>query len=181
MAKLLHSATMSLDGFIAGPDGDMSWLSDVLLKDNPELDGLMAGIGALLVGKNTYAGDDPNAGTDDEGAFSGAWHGPSIVLTHQPPTEPAGPDVTFATDLPTAIATAREAAGDKKYVNVLGANIAKQCLEAGQLDEILALIAPIMLGDGIRLFDHPGGAIVRLEPIDPDRTGPLALWFRIVR
>jgi dihydrofolate reductase len=54
------------------------------------------------------------------------------------------------------------AAGDK-YVNVLGASIARQGLEAGLLAQILVCIAPVLLGDGVRLFDHPGGSGVRLE------------------
>src|SRR4051812_29970512 len=69
MSKLLYSATMSLDGFIAGPDGDMSWLSEHLANSDIDVDQLMAGIGALLVGHRTFAGDDPNKGTDAEGAF----------------------------------------------------------------------------------------------------------------
>ena len=72
------------------------------------------------------------------------------------------------------------AAGDK-YVNVLGARTAQQCLEAGVLDEILVLIAPVMLGDGVRLFDHPGGTSVKLERISLTQA-PLAsnLWFRVL-
>ena len=178
MSKLLYSATMSLDGFIAGPGGDMSWLTEHLITGDPAVDDLMNRIGALLVGKRTFAGDDPNKGTDAEGAFGGRWHGPSVVLTHDPPGGAADPDVTFTADLDTAVRTAKEAAnGD--YVNVLGANVAKQCLEAGVLDEVLVIIAPVLLGDGVRLFEHPGGTRVRLEPIDPERRGPTALWFRV--
>lgn len=179
MSKLLYSATMSLDGFIAGVDGDMSWLTEHLVKTSPEIDALMAGIGALLVGRRTFGGDDPNHGTDDEGAFNGAWQGPSVVLTHDPPpgAPPAG--VTFASDLATAVRAAQEAAGGR-YVNVLGADVARQCLDAGLLDEVLVLIAPVLLGDGTRLFAVPGGARVRLEPLDPTATGITRLWFRVL-
>jgi len=180
MSKLLYSATMSLDGFIAGVGGDMSWLTDLLLRSSPEIDDLTNTIGALLVGKNTFTGDDPNAGTDDEGAFGGQWHGPTIVLTHDPANPPGDPDLIFATDLATAVATAKQAANGK-YVNVLGANVAKQCNDAGFLDEILVLIAPILLGDGVRLFEHPGGTRIKLEAVDPNRTGPLSLWYRVAR
>ncbi len=180
MSKLLYSATMSLDGFIAGVDGDMSWLSDLLVRSNSEVDDLMSNIGALLVGKTTFAGDDPNAGTDDEGAFGGQWHGPTIVLTHHPDEAPGDPDLTFTTDLSTAVLAAKQAANGK-YVNVLGASVAKQCLEAQLLDEILVLVAPILLGDGVRLFEHAGGTRIKLEAIDPDRTGPLSLWYRVAR
>jgi dihydrofolate reductase len=177
-SKLLYSATMSLDGFIAGVGGDMSWLTEYL-ESGPEIGELAAGIGALLVGKRTFQGDDPNRGTDAEGAFGGTWHGPSIVLTHEPlPT--ADPDVLFVGDLERAVATAKEAAGGK-YVNVLGANVARQCIDAGLLDEVLVLIAPLLLGDGTRLFDYPGGKKVRLEPLDQERSGSTRFWFRIAR
>lgn len=178
-SKLLYSATMSLDGFIAGPGGDMSWLTEHLAS-GPEVDELRDSIGALLIGRRTFAGDDPNRGTDAEGAFGGQWHGPSIVVTHDPPRDSGDPDLSFFDDLTLAVEAAKAAAGGR-YVNVLGANIAKQCLEAGLLDEILVLVAPVLLGDGTRLFDHPGGTDVRLEPLDPSRTGPMSLWFRVAR
>ena len=88
MAKLLYSATMSVDGFIAGPDGDMSWLTPYLGPD-PAMDDLTGQIGALLVGNRTFGGDDPHKGTDKEGKpFGGGWEGPQFVLTHQVPDTP---------------------------------------------------------------------------------------------
>ncbi len=87
MATLLYSATASLDGFIAGPGGDMSWLTEHLVE-NPTADRLLAGIGAILAGNATFGGDDPNRGTDSEGAFGGQYHGPVVVLTHRPPAGP---------------------------------------------------------------------------------------------
>src|SRR3712207_2508499 len=131
MSKLLFSATMSLDGFIAGPGGDMSWLTEHLVASDVDVDELMAGIGALLIGRRTFGGDDPNKGTDQEGAFGGAWHGPSVVLSHDPPPRGAddAPDVSWFDDLQAAVTTAKELSGGK-YVNVLGAGIAKSCLEA---------------------------------------------------
>jgi dihydrofolate reductase len=163
MSTMLYSATMSLDGFITGPGGDMSWLSEHL-GPNPEVDELIGEIGALLVGNRTFRGDDPHRGTPKEGKpFGGGWSGPQFVLTHDVP-ESSVPDVTFVGDLESAVTAAMAAAGDK-YVNVLGAQVARQCLEAGVLDEIYLCVAPVLLGDGVRLFDHPGGAEVRLERI----------------
>jgi dihydrofolate reductase len=179
MSKLLYSAAMSLDGFIAGVGGDMGWLTEHLGSGDPEIAELVEGIGALLIGRRTFGGDDPNRGTDAEGAFGGTWHGPSIVLTHDPPAADPDPDVTFARDLDTAVALAREAAGGR-YVNVLGANVAGQCVEAGILDEVLVFIVPVLLGDGVRLFEHPGGTNVRLEALDSGRRGSTSLWFRVV-
>lgn len=180
MSTLLYSATMSLDGYIAGPGGDMSWLAEHLGDDaGTEVEDLMASIGALLIGRRTFDGDDPNAGTEKEGAFGGAWQGPSVVLTHDPP-ERSAPDVTYATDLADAVALAKQAAGDR-YVNVLGADVARQCVDAGVLDEVLVFVAPVLLGEGTPLFHRPGGGRVRLEPRTPGDVGPARLWFRVVR
>jgi dihydrofolate reductase len=178
--RLLYSATMSLDGFIAGAGGDMSWLTPYVGDGGPEVTELMESVGALLVGRRTFDGDDPNAGTEAEGAYGGQWHGPVVVLSHRPPDGRPPEDMTFSDDLETAVAQAKRAAGGL-YVNVLGAEVARHCLEAGLLDEVLVMVAPVLLGDGTRLFDHPGGTTVALEPLHPDDTGPLRLWFRVVR
>jgi riboflavin biosynthesis pyrimidine reductase len=66
MGPVLYSVTMSLDGFIAGPGGDMSWLT-AYLGPNPTVDALIGKIGALLVGNRTFRGDDPHKGTTREG------------------------------------------------------------------------------------------------------------------
>jgi len=173
MAKLLYSAAMSLDGYIAGYGGDMSWLAERFGGEDSPADRLLENTGALLVGNNTFGGDDPNRDTDKEGAFGGRYHGPVVVLTHRPPADPPA-GVTFCGDLPSAVTVATEAAGDK-YVTILGANVAKQCLEAGLLDEVLVLIAPVLLGDGVPIFRSPGGTNVRLTPVSDDA----AHWYRV--
>jgi riboflavin biosynthesis pyrimidine reductase len=181
MGKSLWSVTMSLDGFIAGHGGDMSWMTEHL-GPNPTVDELLGKIGALLVGNRTFRGDDPHKGVaGKEGKFAGGgWSGPQFVLTHHAPDTPV-PDVTFVGDLASGVAAAKAAAGDK-YVNVLGADTARQCLDAGLIDEILVCIAPVLLGDGVRLFDCPGGTNVKLERISLTHA-PLAtnLWMRVVR
>lgn len=177
MAKLLYSGTMSLDGFIAGPGGDMSWLTD-FIAPSPTVQVAIDNIGALLVGNRTYGGDDPHRGTEKEGkAFGGGWEGPQFVVTHNPPDDDV-PGVTFVGDLESAIAAAKAAAGEK-YVNILGASIARQCIEAGILDEMLVFIAPVLLGDGVRLFEHPGGTKVKLERM-PRTEDATELWLRVV-
>jgi dihydrofolate reductase len=174
MATVLYSATASLDGFIAGPGGDMSWLTEHIGGENPTAERLLANVGAILVGNTTFGGDDPNRGTDQEGAFGGRYRGPVFVLTHQPPSG-APSDVVFADDLHSAVAQAKDAAGDG-YVNVLGANVAAQCLDAGLLDEVLMFFVPVLLGDGVRMFHRPGGSKVRLAPI----PGETEHWYRVV-
>ena len=178
MAKFLYSATMSLDGFIAGPGGDVSWMADHL-GPNPVVDQLIAQTGAILVGNRTFGGDDPYQGQEGEGeVFGGGWDGPQIVLTHRPPDE-RRPGVTFVGDIETAISESRVAAGDK-YVNVLGASVAAQCLAAGVLDEVLVSVTPVFLGDGTRLFEHPGGKTVHLKQINVSHTRQITnLWYRI--
>jgi dihydrofolate reductase len=92
----------------------------------------------------------------------------------------AAPDITFVRDLDTGVAAAEAAAG-KKYVNMLGGSVARQCLEVGVLDEIFVCIAPVLLGDGVRLFDHPGGANVRLERLSlSEAPGATNVWLRVV-
>jgi dihydrofolate reductase len=191
MTKLQYQCAMSLDGFIAGRNGDMSWmnLAGGSGDDSGSGDGggsgeseadstnpLVAEVGAVLSGSNTYHGDDPNAGTDKEGAYDGQYDGPTIVLTHHIPAK-SEPGVTFVDDLEKAIALAKEAAGDK-LVSVLGADVARQCIQIGALDEILVYVTPILLGDGVRLFDNPGGDPVRLEIVKADG---LSILSRVVR
>jgi dihydrofolate reductase len=179
VAKLLYSATCSLDGFIAGPGGDMQWMNRLPGGGNEAIDELLAKVRALLVGRNTHGGDDPNRGTENEGAFGGEYHGPEFVVTHHP-GEDRPPHLFYVDDLERGIALAREAAGDGGYVNVLGADIARQCIELGELDEILMLVAPVLLGDGVPMYSVAGGAEVALEPIsvaaEPSATN---LWFRV--
>jgi dihydrofolate reductase len=175
MARFVYSATMSLDGFIAGADGDMSWMVPYLGPD-PAMEAFITEVGAVLVGGGTMRGRDPYEGTDGEGeVFGGGWEGPMFAVTSHPVE-----GVTCTPDLDEGVRLAAEAAGDR-VVNVLGATLARSLLERGGLDEVLASIAPVLLGAGTRLFDHPGGTPVRLEPISVDHI-PLAtsLRYRVV-
>ncbi len=105
MSKLQYQCAMSLDGFIAGAGGDMSWLASPTGEPEPETTNpLVAQVGAVLSGNRTYRGDDPNAGTDREGAYDGQYTGPTFVLTHHPPVT-SEPGVTFVEDLDTAISS----------------------------------------------------------------------------
>ncbi|MCW2651334.1 MAG: deaminase [Mycobacterium sp.] len=87
----------------------MSWLADYL-DPNPVLDDLLGQIGALLVGRRTFGGDDPYRGTAAEGEpFGGGWSGPQFVLTHRLPDQPVA-GVTFVDNLADALSLARAAA-----------------------------------------------------------------------
>jgi hypothetical protein len=90
----------------------------------------------------------------------------TAVCAHPPPPGQPGAGCRLRRgDLDSGVAAAKaaKAAAGDKYVNVLSASTARQCLEAGVLDEILVLIAPVLLGAGVRLFDRPGGTNLKLE------------------
>ncbi len=179
MSKVLYSASISLDGFMAGPGDDMSWLAPFMAVDVP-VDTLQGEVRSLLVGGRTFRGDDPNRGTEQEGAYGGAWSGPTFVVTHDPAPEPAK-DTTFVPDVLTGLEQARASAGDG-YVSVLGADVARQCLELGQLDEVLAYVLPVFLGDGTPFFRSAGGRRVTFEPISVAAgSDATAMWLRVVR
>lgn len=192
MANVQYQCTMSLDGFIAGPGGDMGWLARYAAPgdENPAVARVMRRTGALLIGRRTFGGDDPLKGTEHEGEpYGGGWTGPQFVLTHRVPRDPV-PGVTFVTDLRDGVAAARQAADDgdvdgegDRCVGVLGAFVAAQCIEERLLDEVYVFLAPVLLGGGVRMFDRPHGPYVHLEPTDlaQDTGGRLvAAHYRVV-
>lgn len=169
--KVVVNRAMSLDGFIAGPGHAMDWIFGYLSDGMfPEV---MAATGAMLVGRGTY--DVAKGMSDENTSYDG---GPQFVLTHKPPTEP-DPAVTFLTcDIEDAVATARSAAGDGN-LEILGADVAAQCLQRGLVDEILVYVLPVLLGDGVR-FSPPGLGRIDLEPFSTIRSGAVTmLRFRV--
>jgi dihydrofolate reductase len=169
--KVVVNRAMSLDGFIAGPGHAMDWILEFLIDaTNPDV---MAATGAMLVGRGTYEVAKQMA--DEDTTYDG---GPQFVLTHDPPDEP-DPGVTFLTcDLAEAVATARNAAGGKN-VEILGADLASQCLARGLVDEVLVYVLPVLLGDGIP-FATPGLGRIDLEPFGNTQSGTVTiLRFRV--
>src|SRR3712207_6815721 len=178
MGKVITELSMSLDGFVAGsndgperplgeggerlfrwstrgdtafplPDTDMVF--QVSRASAELLRGEGASLGAMVVRRRTF--DIANAW---QGRPPGG--GPCFVVTHAVPQEwvKAGSPFTFVTDgVASAIHQAQHAAGDKN-VAVSSANIMQQCLKAGLLDEIQIDLVPVLLGGGVRLFDHLG-------------------------
>jgi dihydrofolate reductase len=121
---------------------------------------------------------------------SGAWGGkhpmdvPVVVLTHIVPQEWVyeGSPFTFVTEgIEQAVEHAQAIAGDKT-VGVGGADVTRQCLKAGLLDEIGIDLVPVLLGSGVRLFEHLG-----IEPVELERTsvteapGVTHIRFRVVK
>ena len=169
--KVVVNRAVSLDGFIAGPDHAMGWVMDHLGDDLfPEV---MAATGAMLVGRTTYEVSRRMAPEDT--TYDG---GPLFVLTHRPPDDP-DPGITFLSgDLDEAVATARAAAAPKD-LEVLGADLASQCLQRGLVDEVLVYVVPVLLGDGVR-FSTPGLGRIDLEPLSTTRAGVVTmLRFRV--
>ena len=174
MGKVLWHTMMSLDGFIAGPNGDMQWVFSVDGGPSPTRDDVLRSTGALLVGRRTQDVEDRL----QPGFYGGAFRGPFLVLRHDPPSEPpvvkgvTGEFIDVGIEKAVTLAKAAAAGGD---VVVLGANVAKQCLEAGLLDELIVHVAPVLVGDGVRLFDRSGGAAVNLTPISSAEEGGMTV------
>jgi len=181
--KVVVNRAMSLDGFIAGPGDAQDWIFDFMANDAPWQKETAAATGAMLVGRRTVEVGERMEANHDRGTESRGegypFHGPVFVLTHRPP-DPPDPDVTYLTgDIGEAVATALEAAGGKN-LEILGADVAGQCLRRGLVDEILVYVLPVLLGDGIRFYSSPGLARIDLEPLDSTRSeGVTILRFRV--
>jgi len=180
--KVVWHATMSLDGFIAGPGDAMDWVFKHDSGPNAEVDEVLRTLGAVLVGRRSYDVGQRAQRPEMRKVYGGAWTGPQFVLTHAAPPTPPDKTITFLSgDIRTSVDTALRAAKGKNVV-LIGANIARQCVEAGLVDEVLVHVAPVLLGDGIRFFDHRGAAPVDLEQITATQSGQVMnLRYRVVR
>jgi dihydrofolate reductase len=187
MTKVVIDMTMSLDGFVAGPEDGKDYplgkndgmrifdwyfsgkeqYRHKLFRPEPgpnleQVKLMYQESGAFIFGRRTYE-------------ITNGWGGahpvngvPVFVLTHNPPPAdivPKGPsNLSFVTDgIASAIRQAR-AVADGKDIKLGGASPGQQALKAGLCDEILIHLAPYLLGDGVRLLDHFDGP-VRLEKI----------------
>lgn len=199
MTVVMTGLSMSLDGFIAGPDdcpdqpmgkGGMRLFDWFSAGDTPSevypsfrLSAPSAAIfdeyarrgGAVITGRRTYEASGAWGG---QGPLPGA---PLFVLTHQVPDDvPEGdPPYTFVTDgIEHAVAQARAAAGSKD-VHVMGAGAVQECLRAGLLDEIAVHVIPVLLGGGVRLLDNVGPTDLELQRV-VDAPGVTHLTYRVV-
>jgi dihydrofolate reductase len=149
-------------------------------------------IGATVMGRRMFSGgegpweSDPNADAwwGDEPPF----HHPVFILTHHardPVTKQGGTTFTFVTEgVESALAQARAAAGEKDVAVGGGANVVQQFLKAGLLDELQIHVAPVLLGDGVRLFDNhlsdARGELVRNRVVESP-TGVTHLRYEVVK
>lgn len=170
--KVLLHFVMSLDGFIADADQDpIGWSAGVTFRPGI-VEEYGASIGAILGGRKGW-----DAHPDASAPYGGAMGGPVFILTHHPEDAQSADGVTFLScDVAEAARIALEAAGGKNLA-VFSGSIGHQLLERGLIDEIHLHIVPVLLGDGVRLFDNPGGAPIPLESLSGDRP-PAAIDVR---
>jgi dihydrofolate reductase len=170
MPKVAAGITTSVDGYIAGPnDGPGRGLGDGGERlhywvfggpwsyeheptgeptgaDKEFLEAGMARGGAIIGGRNTYDAAEAWGGRNPFGV-------PFFILTHRPEEAPPDSGFTFVNGLDEAVAEARRAAGEKDVFVMGGADVIRQALGAGYVDELTISIAPVVLGVGKRLFE----------------------------
>ncbi len=196
MSKVIVELSISLDGFIARPDDRTDELhawyfngetevglpsSDMVFKTDPVSAELIRETfrtyGANVTGRRTFDVANAWGGKDPYGISS-------FIVSHTVPAEWAGPDspFTFVTDgVASAIAQAKAAAGERD-VGVAAASLAQQCLKLSLLDEIHIHLVPVLLGQGIRLFDNFGMAPIELERMRVvEAPGVTHLYFRVLK
>jgi dihydrofolate reductase len=169
MTKVVAAITTSVDGYVTGPnDGPGKGLGEggerlhywvfggPWTYDDPRgaatgedaawLEEVASRVGAVLVGRWMYEAAGHWGGENP-------WGVPVFVVTHRPEEEPEGGTFTFVSGLEEAIERAKEAAGGKDVTIGGGADVIRQALEAGLVDELSIIVAPVVLGGGKRLFD----------------------------
>ncbi len=160
--KVLWHFTMSLDGFVAGPHHEMSWMTGFSVRPGL-IQEYIETTGAVLAGRDGF-----DSAIGDSRPYGGAWAGPIFVLTHHPENAHRTEGVTILScPVDEAVQIAVEAAAGKN-VEVFSPTIGGQLLELGLIDEIDLHIAPVLLGAGIRLYDNPGGVPIRLDRLGQD-------------
>lgn len=166
MGSVVLGMTMSVDGFVADRTGSLSVLYPDLdeLRHTEMLKEEIARTGAVVMGRRAFDIAD--------GDLSGyEFQVPIFVVTHHDPQTPITGEndnltVTFVTGgVEKAVQMAQTAAGDKDVTVIGGASIAQQCLRAGLVDELVLGIFPIILGNGLRMFDGVGDEPIRLEKL----------------
>jgi dihydrofolate reductase len=197
MTKITADTAVSLDGFTAGPNQSLEnplgegvgdrlhqWMFDEPEANASAIEGLTAA-GAFIMGRNMFG---PGRGAWDLD-WKGWWgdeppyHAPVFVLTHhprEPLTMQGGTTFMFVTDgIESALAQAREAAGDADVAIAGGAQTMNQYLAARHVDELRLHVAPVILGAGERLLDGVGD--LTLEPLEPWGTTLVThLSYRVV-
>jgi dihydrofolate reductase len=198
MSATVLYMSMSLDGFVAGPNESVDnglgdggerlheWIFAGPPTGHGGVPGRPQGVdgevmdeamatGAVVAGRGTF---------DPAGGWGGDHHDgvPIFILSREKHgTDPRWPLVTYVDDVEAAMASAKEAAGEKDVL-VHGATVAQLALAAGVLDEIQIHLVPVLLGEGRRLFEHLGAEQVELEPLRVlEGAGVTHLCYRVRR
>jgi dihydrofolate reductase len=167
---VIAGITTSVDGYITGPDdGPEKGLGEGgerlhywvfggpwTYENEPEgkpsgddaawLEEVSSRVGAVVGGRGTYEAARHWGGENP-------WGLPFFIVTHRPEEQPEGDDFTFVSGVEAAVERAREAAGDKDVHVMGGADVIRQALASGIVDELSIIVAPVVLGDGKRLFE----------------------------
>ena len=168
MPNVIADITMSLDGFVTGPDPDLqhglghggeplhTWVFSDDEVDAQVLQDATERSGAVIMGRRLFDIIDGPDGWNDEVGYGAGHVGtpPFVVVTHSAPESiRLGLDFTFVTDgIAAAVAQAKARAGSKDVVVMGGGDVVRQCLDSGLADELRLHLAPIVLGAGTPLF-----------------------------
>lgn len=180
MATVIVHATITLDGYLADPDGGVDWMfgRPSAPEDDSVVERVMGRIGAIVGGANKTRTIE-----DGEIPYGGMLKVPVFLMTHSAhePIERDGITYTFVVDdIAEAIERASQAAGDG-WVSLLGGSISRQCLQLGLVDELHLDVAPVLLGDGISLFEGLGQR-VELERLETSAyASETHLRYRVLR
>ena len=190
MASVIYDKSMSLDGFMAGANvrleaglgDDGERLHDWAFQDEygkEMLEREIAQLGAVICGRRTYDMSIQYWGADGP---TGPARVPLFVLSHSVPDDvPEGGLYTFVDDAETALARARETAGDKN-ISVMGGEVGRQYLRAGVVDEISIHLVPVLFGSGTRMFEDVVDGHVTLELVEvAESPHATHLRYRVVR
>jgi dihydrofolate reductase len=193
VGKVNFDISMSLDGYIAAanqrpgqPMGDggerlHEWAFGDDPRDREVLEQGVAGSGAVICGRRTYDDSLPWWGADGP---TGPARLPVIVVTHSVPhAVPEGSVYTFVTaGIEAALEQAQVVAGDKDVTVMGGAETGQRYLAAGLVDELSVHLVPVLLGNGLRMFDNLGVEPITLENTTAIQTAVAThLRLRVVR
>ena len=198
MNSVTCDLTVSLDGFVAGPNqsratplGDCGedlhrWMFEEPEANATAIEGILSS-GAYIMGRNMFAGPGPGPWAEDWRGWWGEdppYHAPVFVLTHHqrlPLQMEGGTTFNFVSDgIQSALDEAREAAGGEDVAIAGGAETARQYLSAGLIDELRLHIAPVVLGSGERLLDGVGN--LKLEQTEVSGTRLVThVRYRVIR
>lgn len=183
MGKVVFGLKVSLDGFVNDKDGSVGPLYPDMetMRNDPLLQEAIRDTGAVVMGRHSY--------DMAEGDYTGyEFQVPIFVVTHHPPEAVAkgeNDDLSFtfvSEGVESAIHQATVAAGEKDVTIVGGPNLMMQALKAGLVDEIQIDVVPILLGQGLRLFDNLGAEPIELEIVQVKNTKAYThLRYRVVK